>query len=150
MGKGGIESEDTLPRQGHPAEGNSAVPRGWGWELLCKYPDSTRFVMKNNIFSHCNATGSCQTVPAQLGYAEIADNIIWDWKSSLPADLKESAGPFKDPDRTLASYNASLGGDESFEGFAQQVRRQSKANWRTEYTAAAVIAYIRDGFEPAP
>ena len=142
-----VESEDTLPREGHPADGSADVPRGWGWELLTGQLDTTRFVMKDNIFSHCNATGTCSTVQAAVGMAEITGNIVWDWKSTVSGDLKESAGPFKDPDRTLASYNASLGGDESFEAFAAEIRRQSKTNWRTQYAADAVIGYFQEGFE---
>lgn len=146
-----VESEDTLPREGHPATGNAVVPRGWGWELITTMRASvnTRFVMKDNIFSHCRGTGTCTTVPAEFRNAEISSNIVWDWKSTVPRDLKESPGPFKDPDRTLASYNASLGGEESFDAFSEQVRKQSKTNWRPEFTAEAVIAYFREGFEPA-
>jgi hypothetical protein len=146
-----LESEDTLPREGHPATGDQIVPRGWGWELLSgKNPAiKTRYVMKDNIFSHCRGTGTCMTVASEFYNSEISGNIVWDWKSTVPRDLKENAGPFKDPDRTFASYNASLGGDETFEGFAQQVRKQSKTNWRKEFTAEAVIAYFREGFQPA-
>jgi hypothetical protein len=141
-----LESEDTLPREGHPADGSSDVPRGWGWELLSNQSGST-YVMKDNIFSHCLGSGTCMTVPAQFENAEISGNIVWDWKSTQSQDLKESPGPFKDPDRTLASYNASLGGDESFEAFAAEIRKQSKTNWRQQYAADAVIQYFRDGFE---
>jgi hypothetical protein len=146
-----LESEDTMPREGHPAEGDRLVPRGWGFGLETnKLPGVTyRYVLKNNIFSHCYATGTCSTAPAEFANSEISDNIVWDWKSQSRRELKESTGPFKDPDRTLGSYNASLGGENSFEAFAAQVRRQSKTNFRTEYTAEAIIAYFRDGFSPA-
>ncbi len=60
--------------------------------------------------------------------------------------MAESPGPYLDPDRTVATYNLSLGGTESFEAFALEVRRQSKTNWRPAYTAQAVNAYIREGF----
>jgi hypothetical protein len=143
-----LESEDTIPREGHPVEGNNAVPRGWGWGLETNNLDGVtyRYVMKDNIFSHCNATGTCSTAPAEFENSEISGNIVWDWKSMSGRELQESPGPFKDPDRTLASYNGSLGGEESFEAFATEIRRQSKTNWRKEYSAEAVIEYFRDGF----
>jgi hypothetical protein len=55
---------------------------------------------------------------------------------------------FQDPTRTVETYNASLGGKATFEDFITQVRKQSKATWRKEYTAAAVNAYVREGFRP--
>jgi hypothetical protein len=143
-----LESEDTMPREGHPADDSSAIPRGWGWGLETNnLPDVTyRYVMKDNIFSHCYATGTCSTAPAEFENSEISGNIVWDWQSMSGRELPESDGPFKDPDRTLASYNASLGGEETFEAFATEIRRQSKTNWRKEYSAEAIIAYFRDGF----
>jgi hypothetical protein len=144
-----LESEDTLPREGHPADSSSDVPRGWGWELLSGMNQSiqTHYVMKDNIFSHCLGSGTCQTVLSEFYNSEISNNLVWDWKSSVSQDVKESPGPFKDPDRTLASYNSSLGGEESFESFAAEIRKQSKTNWRQQYSADAVIEYIQEGFE---
>lgn len=54
---------------------------------------------------------------------------------------------YADPNRTLESYNAALGGEASIDAFVAQARRQSKLNWRSEYTAAAFLAYLRAGFE---
>lgn len=53
---------------------------------------------------------------------------------------------YDDPQRSLSSYNATLGGAESFEAFMAEARLQSKTNWRPEYTAAMVNRYIRKGF----
>ena len=41
---------------------------------------------------------------------------------------------------------ASLGKEPTFEAFLAEVRTQSKANWRREYTTRAVNDYIREGF----
>ncbi|MCH7909809.1 MAG: hypothetical protein IIB38_09360, partial [Candidatus Hydrogenedentes bacterium] len=54
--------------------------------------------------------------------------------------------PYVDPNRDLGTYHASLGKTGTFEAFIAEARLQSKANWRTEYTAVAVNAYIRAGF----
>ncbi len=56
---------------------------------------------------------------------------------------------FVDPDRTIATYMESLGEDGTYEAFIEQALLQSKYNWRGDYTAAAVNAYIRAGFELA-
>ncbi len=53
---------------------------------------------------------------------------------------------FVDPERSVATYNASIGGLPTFDDFIAQARRQSRWNWRSEYTAQAVNAYIRAGF----
>jgi hypothetical protein len=53
---------------------------------------------------------------------------------------------FPDPNRTIATYQASVGGAQTVEAFMAEARQQSKANWRAQYSAAAVIAYIRAGF----
>ncbi|MCX6996542.1 MAG: hypothetical protein NTV49_05540 [Kiritimatiellaeota bacterium] len=55
-------------------------------------------------------------------------------------------GVFPDANRTVETYNESLGGKASFDDFIAQVRQQSKTRWRPEYTARAVNAYIRLGF----
>lgn len=43
----------------------------------------------------------------------------------------------------------SLGEDGTYEAFIDQALMQSKLTWREAYTAAAVNAYIRAGFELA-
>lgn len=47
--------------------------------------------------------------------------------------------------RDVPGYHASIGGTETLEAFLTEARKQSKDNWRTEYTAAAVNAWIRNG-----
>ena len=54
--------------------------------------------------------------------------------------------PFPDPSRTVETYNASLGGEATFEAFLTEVKKQSKTNWRPQYTASAVNDYVRAGF----
>jgi len=55
---------------------------------------------------------------------------------------------FTDPTRTAATYHKSLGREGTREAFLSGAHKQSKHNWREEYTARAVIAYIREGFKP--
>ncbi len=69
------------------------------------------------------------------------------WKN-----LSGEAGPkfqqinYIDPNRDIASYQSTLGGVASLEEFLLEARKQSKCNWRKEYTAVGVNNYIRKGF----
>jgi hypothetical protein len=56
------------------------------------------------------------------------------------------ANPYPDPGRTISSYHQSLGAVASQDAFIAQARLQSRTYWRPEYTAAAAIAYVRQGF----
>jgi len=57
---------------------------------------------------------------------------------------------YPDPNRTIGTYNASLGGPATLEAFMAQARLQSKDNWRSQYTANAVNDYVRVGFGRPP
>jgi hypothetical protein len=69
----------------------------------------------------------------------------WTKKSGEQSAVRKKIA-YPDPNRTVETYNASLGGKPTFDGFIREVRKQSKTNWRKEYTAAAVNAYVREGF----
>ena len=72
------------------------------------------------------------------------------WQS-LVGDATSSAQQVEyfDPSRSPASYNGLLGGTPSLSAFLAQARLQSAADWKPEYTAVHVNAYLRAGFEPA-
>ncbi|HUR29326.1 MAG TPA: hypothetical protein VM509_14150, partial [Planctomycetota bacterium] len=53
---------------------------------------------------------------------------------------------FPDPERDLASYDRSIGGDGTVAGFLARCRETSKRQWRPELTAVAVNRYVRAGF----
>jgi len=53
---------------------------------------------------------------------------------------------FAAPNRTVGTYHETLGKEATLEAFLLEACKQSKRNWRREYTAKAVIEYIRDGF----
>lgn len=57
---------------------------------------------------------------------------------------------YADPSRTIESYHAAIGGPASAEEFLSAARLQGRGSWRPEYTAAAAIAYFRDGFVRTP
>src|SRR5690606_4011717 len=70
------------------------------------------------------------------------NNIVWKW-SLNPTDSVHS---YPDPNRTLADYNAHLGGARSCEAFMEQVLNRPMQTWDERYTAYAVNKYIRAGF----
>ncbi len=55
---------------------------------------------------------------------------------------------YADPGRSLATYAKSIGLDESPGDFLEAVRNRQAGAWPADYTAGAVIAYIREGFTP--
>ncbi|NQT94710.1 MAG: hypothetical protein HQ559_18280 [Lentisphaerae bacterium] len=65
------------------------------------------------------------------------------------ADTKARQIQYLDPHRTVATYRKGLGRTGTFDAFIEQARKQSSQNWRQEYTAPAIIAYIQQGFTPA-
>ena len=68
------------------------------------------------------------------------------WRSNVEPTASVQEVAFVDPDRSVATYNAMLGGSESLEAFMLEARQQSRADWRNEYTATNVSQYIRMGF----
>jgi hypothetical protein len=50
------------------------------------------------------------------------------------------------PNRSVASYNASVGGKRATMAWINAIRSQSEATWNKRYTAAPMINYIRAGF----
>jgi hypothetical protein len=55
---------------------------------------------------------------------------------------------FADPTRSVGSYHATLNKEETLEAFLTEARAQSRRRWLQEYTAQAVLEYIRAGFQP--
>ena len=50
------------------------------------------------------------------------------------------------PERSLATYQESMGRAATHEAFMAEARQQSRLTWREEYTADAVNRYLRQGF----
>ncbi|MEX2218016.1 MAG: GC-type dockerin domain-anchored protein [Phycisphaerales bacterium] len=55
-------------------------------------------------------------------------------------------GTYPDPDRSISTYMSSIGRPPTLEAFMAEARLQSKSNWRPQFTAAAVNAYIKAGY----
>jgi len=120
--------------------------RGWGLALVydSKYVFPTEPVdFTGNIIAHGESPAS-NAIDVPNDYATVTvdlDNIVYDWGNSA-----DEGGPFSDPDRTIPSYNESLGGDASIEAFLEAARQMRKGYWNEDYTAEKVRAYFVEGF----
>lgn len=94
----------------------------------------------NNRF-HTNASSGAWVL-IQGGHKSLSS-----WKSAVGdnSSVAEQVS-YPDPNRTLGTYNAALGGSKSHTAFMAEARKQSRSNWREDYTAYEVIKYIRAGF----
>lgn len=53
---------------------------------------------------------------------------------------------FPDPERGIEAYMKHLGYEPTLEAFYRECRKQSRRNWRPEFTAPVVNDWIREGF----
>jgi hypothetical protein len=69
------------------------------------------------------------------------------WQSTIEATAAyHEVTAYPEPDRTVETYNASLGNVPALSAFLAEARKQNMDNWRIEYTANAVNNFIRAGF----
>jgi hypothetical protein len=78
------------------------------------------------------------TPPAAVGLEEFL-------RRTGEKDAKAAEIRFPDPGRTVERYHESLGGRADLLAFIAEARKQSKGNWRPQYTARAVNEWIRAG-----
>lgn len=67
-------------------------------------------------------------------------------------DTTSTAGAksYSDPGRTVADYMTSIGGTGGLAEFCDGARANRRYSWDDDYTAVAIINYIRDGYDLAP
>lgn len=53
---------------------------------------------------------------------------------------------YDDPDRTIGTYNVTLGGADDHTEFEDACVAMDEDTWDDDYTAPAVVAYIKEGF----
>lgn len=132
------------------------LPRGMGVDLG---PKAGTVEVTSNIFAHNVSSkpyGSAIFISPQLSGNRIVNNIIYDWGQGpaiLDKGVDNTTSPnainlrdYPNPTRTVETYNASLGGASNLTAFLDEARKQSKDNWRPQYTAAAINKYVRAGF----
>lgn len=68
------------------------------------------------------------------------------WQDGIEPDANRTQRKYRDPARTIGTYNRSLGGDATLDAFLADARNQSRQSWRPQMTADAVNDYMREGF----
>jgi hypothetical protein len=123
-------------------------------------------IHRDNVFVQPNG-GRCVFTGVAAPGGQWTDNAYYStdpsnngWFRHLTSDLtpaewatrtgdtsaQMSQVSFPDPERTIATYMASMGLTPTLEAFLVEARKQSRTNWRPEFTAQAVNHYIREGF----
>jgi len=83
------------------------------------------------------------------GWFQLAGSVAMDeWIQVTGDNPTVESVAFLDPDRDVDSYMGSLGQEPTYEAFIAASLSQSRLNWRDEYTAQAVNAYVQEGFTP--
>ncbi len=133
----------------------------------------------NNIVAHIHPNaehtgGGAGAIFAQPIYLQNCTNIvvdnnkIFDWATDDNRGVYDDGGSgntitpnevdlagantfgYSDPNRSAASYYASIGGTSSETDLITAVRGQSKDTWDARLTAKALINYTRAGFDMSP
>lgn len=83
-----------------------------------------------------------------------APTPIASWTALHEEGSRATRVSYADAARDLARYSEAIGGTGTSAAFLAEARRQANGNYRSEYAAAALIQYVRDGFAessaPAP
>jgi parallel beta-helix repeat protein len=75
------------------------------------------------------------------------DYSLDEWKQLAPElDAVSFTPVYPDPTRDIVTYNQQLNETATIEAFLARARSQSRLGWNPDYSAAAVIDYIRAGF----
>ena len=118
-----------------------ATGANWGLDLNTSLEDST--LIEGNIITHnIDKTGVVRGITNKPEQCKYSDNIVYDWKDS--EDMWDDN--WRDPERTIASYNESIGGEATTDAFIESIRNRKLHEWPKELSALAVINYIREGF----
>ena len=72
------------------------------------------------------------------------NNIEFNWVFN---NNPENPNGYVDPGRTLADYNESIGGSDSFDAFMNAAKERPLQTWDSAYTAVEINRYIRAGFQ---
>ena len=132
---------------------NPTEPRGWGIDI-----GGDTLSVNNNIVTHDASADAAFAIVLESGTGGdvVQNNIVYAWDN--PSIINEGASSniisqnavnqtgYLDPNRTVETYMASIGGTASLDAYLAAARDQSKANWNTAYTADAVNTYIEAGF----
>ena len=134
------------------------------WQNNTLFGTTTAQLVNANVLSNCpNFVGTGNRyysvgAPANQWFSDPGLVGFSQWKLDTaargvsPNEVGSSGTSFgfTDLTRSLASYNATLGGTAATKEFFRVAAGQSKYSYDTRYTAAAAIAYIRAGLSTGP
>ncbi|MGD8239150.1 MAG: hypothetical protein PVH68_11395, partial [Armatimonadota bacterium] len=104
--------------------------------------DMSEFALRGNAYWYEPADAACVDMME-------TDITVREWLATAKPEGDEVRRvEFVDPGRTVGSYHGTLGEEATLEAFLAEACKQSRDTWREEYTARAVIEYIREGFRP--
>lgn len=129
--------------------------------------DKSDISITNNIFHNQNTRGVIFKITGGLknivfngnNYFSVRNQNEWfqidkktysleQWKDiSNDENSFTLKDEFIDPNRTIETYMKHLNKIESLDAFISEVRKQSKSNWRSEYTSEHINDWIRAGFK---
>ena len=109
---------------------------------LLTQPGSTR-QSKWYFAQHYNVTGISAT--NNIIY-DVANPIVNSGTGNTTSPNAINQTGYVNPNVSIGSYNASLGGSASLAAFMAAADNQSMTNWNPAYTAAAADSYIQAGF----
>lgn len=132
-------------------EGDTSNPQsGAVWGLHLDDIGEGTFTVQNNVAAHRKTWGGNVYGIRNLEGVSYSGNLVYDWLKGATNNKGLPEAPFDpewlDPDRSIGSYNASLGGTATTEAFLDVVRNRPLHTWNTNYTAYAINNYIRAGF----
>ena len=112
--------------------------------------NGTRLIYSKQVFPGIRYFDNLYYTDIEQGEWFKIGSIAYDLNSWL-AQVNDTSSraeeiPYRDPNRTIESYHVSLGKEGTLDAFVAEARKQSRFNWRPEYSAAAVNNYIRAGF----
>ncbi len=105
--------------------------------------------LRDNVFYEWDQGGPTGQDNQYVTINSEENNFYYDFSPITGNNVDAALVDWTDPNRSAETYNASLGGAATFDAFVAEARKQSRDNWRLEYTAEAVNEYIRYGFQAA-
>jgi hypothetical protein len=134
---------------------NASTPRGGGINVI--YASGSGIQVTNNIVAHEASDfswGIGMNIDFDSSGVTVINNIVYQWDNPI---IDQGTGDivspnainltgYLDPNRTVDTYDATLGGPGTLANFLTLARSQSKDNWNTALMANAVNAYIQAGF----
>ena len=120
--------------------GPGSLRRGAGID----FDPITNVIVENNIVAHVMSDAGGRFSIRESTNATYINNIIYKWELGT-----EEGSSYLDPERTIEEYDELMGGEGTFESFAENIRAQSRLTWNPEYSVDEIRKFFRDGFSEA-